>query len=127
MDNGNRHDNEPIIASIDFDKGKNQRNNSELIHKIKTDINEVRKTKSSLKKNKSKNRVKIKNLRTDNKRNRTIDNFDSEDDGENIYYKTMTNLNDLKNKSKSNTPRTNKKENCLLRFEKLIHNKIPPK
>ena len=110
MDNGNRHDNEPIIASIDFDKGKNQRNNSELIHKIKTDINEVRKTKSSLKKNKSKNRVKIKNLRTDNKRNRTIDNFDSEDDGENIYYKTMTNLNDLKNKSKSNTPRTNKKE-----------------
>ena len=38
MDSGSKHDNEPIIASIDFDKGRNQKNNSDLIHKIKEDF-----------------------------------------------------------------------------------------
>ena len=106
MDSGSKHDNEPIIASIDFDKGRNQKNNSDLIHKIKEDLNEVKKIKSSLKKNKSKNRVKIKDLKTsDKKRNRTIDIDGSEED-ENIYYKTCTNFNDLKNKS--HTPKSEK-------------------
>jgi N-terminal acetyltransferase B complex non-catalytic subunit len=106
MDSGSKHDNEPIIASIDFDKGRNQKNNSDLIHKIKEDLNEVKKIKSSLKKNKSKNRVKIKDLKTsDKKKNRTIDIDNSEED-ENIYYKTCTNLNDLKNKS--HTPKSEK-------------------
>ena len=106
MDSGSKHDNEPIIASIDFDKGRSQKNNSDLIHKIKEDLNEVKKIKSSLKKNKSKNRVKIKDLKTsDKKRNRTIDIDGSEED-ENIYYKTCTNFNDLKNKS--HTPKSEK-------------------
>ena len=106
MDSGSKHDNEPIIASIDFDKGRSQKNNSDLIHKIKEDLNEVKKIKSSLKKNKSKNRVKIKDLKTsDKKRNRTID-IDGREEDENIYYKTCTNFNDLKNKS--HTPKSEK-------------------